>query len=109
MLEALEQTLSRIDQTGPTKGYVEAAYADQFNDALGLLQAAGEDVSQYPMTAHHNLPPGSRIVDAGLVLTNVRAVLGYFRVRDAVLSQAAETGESVRCLMGFETPPRPRE
>jgi hypothetical protein len=104
-LEALRTTLVSLDRGGPLRNFIDPLYVGQFDTALEHLAATGENIDEYriPDAAIKDLA-GGRFVDADYLLARVNAILGYFTLRDAVQAQAHETNESLRRLIGFETP-----
>jgi hypothetical protein len=107
-LEALRSGLSDFDRSGPLGNLVDALFVGQFDTALEHLAAIGEDIEEYRVPAAALRGQNNQLVDGDYLLARVKAVLGYFTLREVVLEQARETDERLQTLIGFQTPGSPR-
>jgi hypothetical protein len=116
-LESLRQTLSAMD----IHFHLRTHYIDEFHQALDDLTEAGENVKQFripddwidrrepsrqaPSRSRLSPPPLAQpdLIRNHLLLSRVRSMLGYFTLRSAVESNAAEVSETLERMIGFET------
>jgi hypothetical protein len=120
-LTALRETLSNIDPHFS----LQTHYVDEFHAALDHLRDAGENVEEFRIpedwiernepnmsplaqasrSRRTNPIPRSRpTIRAHYLQTRVNAVRGYFTLKAAVETEARKTGETLRRMIGFETP-----
>ena len=118
-LDALRETLSKIEPHFPIHTY----YVDDFHAALNHLRDAGENVEEYRIpdawiNRHEpGMDPRAQLsrrqnptpqklptIHAHYLQTRVNAVLGYFTLKAAIETDARNTGETLRRMIGFKTP-----
>jgi hypothetical protein len=116
-LGALRESLSKIEPHFP----LHTHYIDDFHAALDHLRDAGENVEEFRIpddwiNRHvSNMDPRSQAsrnatsrrqptIHAHYLQTRVNAVLGYFTLKAAVETDARNTGETLRRMIGFKTP-----
>lgn len=104
MLDSLRSTLEKHNHQGQMGPYVIKEYIDQYETALDLLQANGEDVATYRVPQSAIRGDSRNVIDANYLLSRVLAVSGYFNVKASVMQQANETNEQLRNLIGFQIP-----
>ncbi len=101
ILRSLKATLENPRTPESTEG----GLAQQYANALSLLQANGEDVSSFTLPAggYWEGMGGSYYAHRDLLLSSVSSVLEYFAIRASVLQTAEEMQAEPARMIGFES------